>query len=545
MPKAKKRKNKEFNNTPVKSVFLYGVPNKEKCEHLKTAQITYVKLVNKCIVKLMNTDKLYMYLCTNNKKSSEMRSFEKEHRPEGINSAFCQNAFDDAVVKLSQYFNNIRLEMLKENQSVLLLSKELYGMTLDHKSKAEMITTMSKLSKGEDFYHDCIAALADISDDDFTTTCADIRALFDITAPEFKIPEVRKSSVPMDSRLMKIEHSGSTVFPYVVTLSDPLCKGKRIAVPLNTSRHSLHKITANKMAATITFSVQGRKLRVGWSYQKKMVQPPAKQFNGVDTGIRDSFHVSDGRAVGTMNNVLSYYHQTVEPSFAGLSDLRNKKRKISYYLRKHPSLPDDVRRSLIMKMDRLEQMIRMADTPYRKKRHYYAMLDKEIKDDIQTYMNSLSHETVTVLERLDIKEFHKSRKLNGKMSTFARGKLQLKLMSELNWKGYAFTEVEPDYTSQVCPVCSNLDVHNRSETDSKVFICTCCGYSDDADHVGSLNIKARAEDKEILALSDKYKYQHAQFQKQLKRLYDNRHIAWLTSNVTPILQESTQPCAVV
>lgn len=81
---------------------------------------------------------------------------------------------------------------------------------------------------------------------------------------------------------------------------------------------------------------------------------------------------------------------------------------------------------------------------------------------------------------------------------FARGKLQQKLMITLNWKGYDFMEVVPDFTSQVCPVCGNLDADNRKD---KAFKCTCCGHEDDADHNASVNIKERANDKEILAVS--------------------------------------------
>jgi hypothetical protein len=69
-----------------------------------------------------------------------------------------------------------------------------------------------------------------------------------------------------------------------------------------------------------------------------------------------------------MKEVIDYYHREVEPAFAQLSRLRNKKRSISYYVRHHKNLPLDVRRSLIQKMDRLEHMIRTADAPYRKKR---------------------------------------------------------------------------------------------------------------------------------------------------------------------------------
>ena len=111
-------------------------------------------------------------------------------------------------------------------------------------------------------------------------------------------------------------------------------------------------------------------------------------------------------------------------------------------------------------MDRLERMIQTAKAPYRKKRCYYAQLDHEIKKSVTAYVDSISKDTLTAIERLDIKEFNKSRKMNGMFSTFARGKLQRKLMEALNQKGCDFFEVEPDFTSQVCPVCSNLNGEN-------------------------------------------------------------------------------------
>ena len=41
------------------------------------------------------------------------------------------------------------------------------------------------------------------------------------------------------------------------------------------------------------------------------------------------------------------------------------------------------------------------------------MLNHEIKQDVKAYMSCITHDTLTVLELLDIKEFEKSHKLNG------------------------------------------------------------------------------------------------------------------------------------
>ena len=307
----------------------------------------------------------------------------------------------------------------------------------------------------------------------------------------------------------------------------------------------MHKIQANRMAATVTVKPEVTKVRIGWSYAKSLKKPVTTVNMGVDTGIKDSFFLSDGRSIGSMKDVIDFYHREVEPAFAQLSSLRNKKRSISYYVRHHKNLPLDVRRSLIQKMDRLEHMIRTADAPYRKKRAYYNMLNHEIKQDVKTYMSCITHDALTVLELLDIKEFNKSRRLNGDLSAFARGRLQQKLMSELNWHGYDYVEVPPDFTSQTCPICSFRNAENRSTVNSKLFKCGCCGYEDDADHVGAVNIRNRAADRELLKLCKDAK-SHKEMQSSLVRLLDDRHLDWqLKQLTTPILHETENVVSVL
>lgn len=333
---------------------------------------------------------------------------------------------------------------------------------------------------------------------------------------------------------MRIEKSTQIKAPYVIYVTDPLHKKRRIQIPLCTSRHSVNKIKTCKMAGTVKMSFHGGILRIGWSYTRSMEQPKTSEVIGVDTGITDLFYASDGNSYASMQPVLDYYKEEVEPAFAELSNLRNKKRKIQHYLHSHPGLPGDVRRSLVQKIDKLEQMIQTMDIPYRKKRRYYAMLDHEIKEGISNYIRSLTHNTLTVIERLDIREFHKSRRLNGMFSTFARGKAQETLIKTLNWKGFDFMEVAPDYTSQICPVCHNLDKDNR---DGKIFRCTCCGYTGDADHTASLNIKERVEDRKLLALCQEHRYSQKGLQKAIKQWCKEKNQVYKQQNL-PILGRS-------
>lgn len=285
----------------------------------------------------------------------------------------------------------------------------------------------------------------------------------------------------------------------------------------------MHKIKSNDMAGTVQMSARNGKLRIGWSYTVKREEPKPHVVVGVDTGITDALHTSDGKVYGSMSNVIDFYQNTVEPAFGELSSLRNKKRAISHYLRRH-DLPEDVRRSLIQKMDRLEQMIRTMDAPYRKNRQCHAMLKHEISSAVKRYVNDTDIDTVTVLEKLDIKEFNKSRKVNGKLSTFARGELQKELIAALNWKGRAFAEIMPEFTSQLCPVCSNVDKESRN---GKTFKCTCCGHTDDADHNAAVNIRDRYSDAEIAKIMSENPYNHKQCAEAIKICYAKRHKAYI------------------
>lgn len=374
MPKARKKKNSEFESSPVKSVFLSGRPNKGKLDLLWQMEHKYVELINFNIEALMAVPDIHVQLIKNDKKDSYVRQLQKQLRPKDINSAFCQNAFDASFTKLSNRLDAVRLEMFKTIDSIFCQSKVLFGLCLDGVVKDEMTACLNKVvnavrnKKDTAFYLDCIAQLQNMSADEFEEQMIELCDLYDMVSVQFRIPHVISEAIPFDSRLMKIEPSTDTAMPYVITLSNPFVKGSRISIPVNTSRHSLHKIQANRMAATVTVKPEGTKVRIGWSYAKSFRKPDTAVCMGVDTGIKDSSFLSDGRSIGSMKEVIDYYHREVEPAFAQLSRLRNKKRSISYYVRHHKNLPLDVRRSLIQKMDRLEHMIRTADAPYRKKR---------------------------------------------------------------------------------------------------------------------------------------------------------------------------------
>lgn len=351
MPKARKRKDTQFDNKIVKSVFLYGNPTKDKTDKIRAMQIAFTKLINQYIQKLIGSNEFTMQLVKADKKDSKIRAFEKVIRPKGINAAYGQNAFDIALTQLSNRFDNIRIDMCKECESVFTKSKVLFAMSIDGKSRMDMIDSIKKISaaikskKDSSFYDDCAKQLAEMKDSEFNFAQHEFRVIYDMVSCEYKIPYVKRSQIPLDSRIMEIKPSEDIKAPYVISISNMLdVGGPKIVVPLNTSKHSLHKIQTRKMAGMVSISMDiQRCLKVDWSYQNCVSQPKTSKMIGVDTGISDAFHTSDNKAIGSMSPVIDFYKNVVETSFASLSDMRNKKRSIRHYLRRHKNLPEDVR----------------------------------------------------------------------------------------------------------------------------------------------------------------------------------------------------------
>ena len=255
--------------------------------------------------------------CKNDRKNSYIRSLQKQLRPESINSAFCQNAFDTAFTKLSNRLDAVRLEMLRTIDSIFCQSKILFGLCLDGAGKDEMTSCLNEVvravrnKKDTAFYMDCIAQLQNMSADEFDAQMVEFHDLYDMVSVQFRIPHVKSEAIPFDSRLMKIEPSTDTAMPYVITLSDPFAKGHRFSIPVSSSRHSLHKIQNNRMAAAVTVKPEGTKVRIGWSYTKSFRKPDTAVCMGVDTGIKDSFFLSDGRSIGSMkeDTTMDYIKQ--------------------------------------------------------------------------------------------------------------------------------------------------------------------------------------------------------------------------------------------
>lgn len=532
-PRAKKKK--VSSDTHTRSVFLHGRPNTEKRCILEKLQTDYTDAVNSYIAILHVRNDCLLQLLKNDKKDSLLRKLEKEYRIKTLTSAYSQNAFDEAVTLLHNRLDNIRKDVIAATEgSMFAVSVLLFHAVLTGQSREEMCDTLIRIRDGYkdknkfQYYDSLCDTVRTMDEKKFHASISEVAMFYHIISDEYRIPSVKKSHVKIDTRLCCLEKAEDIKTSHVLAVTIPGSKGKRIEIPVQASRDALRRMAQYKVSGSMRYTITaGGFLKLTCSFEKKTQIPEEySAVIGVDVGITDAFHTSDGQAIGSFQTAIDFYQTEVEPCFGKLSVLRNRKQQLRRFLKKHKDvLPEAVSHNLRKRMDHLEKDIRQAKTPYRKKRHYYQIIEQTIRSAVDTYIESLHGDKtiLTAMELLDIKEFNKSRKVNGMLSVFSRGKLTEKLMEELSWHGFPFIQVEPAYTSQTCPICGCLDKANRN---GKIFHCTCCGYTDDADHVGSINIKARAEDNEINAICKKYPYSKKKRQAAIQSLQAERNAEW-------------------
>lgn len=87
------------------------------------------------------------------------------------------------------------------------------------------------------------------------------------------------------------------------------------------------------------------------------------------------------------------------------------------------------------------------------------------------------------------KQIRQKSNLNRSILDQGWGMFRSQLEYKLEWNGGMLFAVPPENTSRTCPNCNHISEHNR-KTQSQ-FACVCCGYKNNADVVGAINILER------------------------------------------------------
>lgn len=149
---------------------------------------------------------------------------------------------------------------------------------------------------------------------------------------------------------------------------------------------------------------------------------------------------------------------------------------------------DDVNKVYSKKIQRrIDKMVRRSEYYQNKKSHELIEYMKEnnfnylVMEDLNLTSNKTKAKKKSEKEKINYNDVAKTLRINNLKNVLER------LCKKENFN---FAKVNPAYTSQTCPICGNIDKKNRNH---RMFLCTKCHHTDDADINAAKNIKNRIE----------------------------------------------------
>ena len=531
-------------STQTKGIHLYIRPTNYKLEKLKQLKQAYKKQINLFTEKLINNPKYYDIIFDNCSKVTKAGKLEKKHRRKKLGSAYGQQALGQAVRNLSELFRTIRNKFYgqyinRDKYLYFVSSRYLFKCCITDKSIKATIKGFKKITEDNpnSFRKEILEMLEDSSDTELKDIKKQISFHFKEELKARKTPYQKYVTINLDSRTCNLEKSSNITAPYVLEVK-VLGWGNKIELPLLTSTNSLRRLEQYKASTSAPQLkvLNDGKVKVTVAVNKKVNQYAYKsKVVGIDVGITDLIYTSEGDSFESYSNMDDIYQETVGEKLKNRSNLANKMKEYQKELQNQ--LTSQKRKEYLReKIYNISRNLEGKNQLKRLRRSYYHKVDKKISQAIKAIVNKYKDKKVTIaIEDLDIIEFDNDSSTNRKFSSWIRGKLLDKLKEELAWYGIAYREVEPAYTSQVCPKCYNLASDNR---EGKAFECTVCNHKGDADQVAANNIKARAFNQEVRNITKKYRYSIAKRQQKLREYYHEKHKVWLQEN--PDFQKAQQ-----
>lgn len=257
-----------------------------------------------------------------------------------------------------------------------------------------------------------------------------------------KAPTFNRVAV-LDSKFVSIEEARNSRFDYWLRLST-LQKGKRISLPI-TSTAVLNKwlsvpLAKLKQGCGIGVDANGNLFVLLYVEIPNLPVKHSKQI-GVDAGQTKLITMSDSRTYG----------------------LEMKQ--------------------LLDKIDRRKRGSKSRHRAYAERDNY-----------IGRVLNQFPYEELSLVATEDLrgikhgKNKKRSRKFRRKSAAWTVARLLERMEHKCQENRVLFVTVPPQYTSQTCPECGHVAEENRK---GEMFKCVGCGYANDADVVGALNILSR------------------------------------------------------
>lgn len=249
----------------------------------------------------------------------------------------------------------------------------------------------------------------------------------------------------LSDRLAELEPSKNRgKFDYYLRVTT-LNPRKRISIPVKGTRvldKWLNKRLAKLKPGCIISERNGKLYAIVWV----VVPDPPPKIQGIDLGLD----------IG-MNKLIA----TSDGSFEG-----------------------EKTKEILSKIRRCKPGSRGRQKAHEHRRHYFGEV-----------LNKLNWKKLRLIAIENLKNIKKGKKpKRGKefrkiVAPWTAASVLLRIKLKAQEYRVSCVEVDPKYTSQTCPICTHRATSNRS---NEKFKCVSCGYANDADTVGSLNILNRA-----------------------------------------------------
>ena len=210
-------------------------------------------------------------------------------------------------------------------------------------------------------------------------------------------------------------------------------------------------------SCTITRTATGKWfVSISCDIGEKDKKPTAGSAVGIDVGLNSFAVTSDGQKIENQR----FFRQEEK-------NLAKAQRKWDAVKKRPKTDPTREKRRKVI--GRVHERIR-------NKRHNFAH---------QESRKMVNRHGFIAVEKLDVKEMQKNRRLAKSIADVAWSLFRHCLKYKAEEAGIGFKAVDPDYTSQDCSACGHREKKPLSQ---RVHHCKVCGYKTDRDHNAAINI---------------------------------------------------------
>jgi putative transposase len=222
----------------------------------------------------------------------------------------------------------------------------------------------------------------------------------------------------------------------------------------------------------VTVSSKGGKWFVSVLMRREVEQPlPQGPSTGIDVGIARFATLSDGTFLAPLNSFKKH-----EQRLAKYQRRMARKTKFSNNWKKARGRVQRIHSSIA---NARNDFLHKASTQISKNHAMVCIEDLQVRNMSKSASGTLEAPGRKVAQK---------KGLNKAILDQGWGEFRRQLEYKTRWNGGAFVAVPAAYTSQTCPCCGHISRENRQT--QALFACVSCGYENNADHVGAINVLA-------------------------------------------------------